>query len=108
MNFVKDTYPDSAGECNYYNDGKRWLFKMIRKKKTIFWGGISDDTFRITFYFGDKAESLILESDLPQSIIESFATAKKYGAIRPVTIIVFDQSDTENIKKLITIKLKIK
>ena len=108
MNFVKDTHPDSTGEWNYYNDGKRWLFKMIKKKKTIFWGGILDDTFRITFYFGDKAESLIQKSELPQSIIDSFGSAKKYGAIRPISIKVSDNSDLDNIKKLITIKLNIK
>jgi hypothetical protein len=29
---------------------------MQQKKKTIFWVGVLKDTFRITFYFGNKAE----------------------------------------------------
>ena len=54
MNHMADNYKDSSGEWNFYNDGKRWLFKMIHKKKTIFWAAILTDTFRITFYFGEQ------------------------------------------------------
>src|SRR5674476_809495 len=49
MNHMADNYKDSSGEWNFYNDGKRWLFKMIHKKKTIFWAAILTNTFRITF-----------------------------------------------------------
>jgi len=108
MTYMSENYDDASGTWNYYNDGKQWLFKMVRKKKTIFWGGIFQDTFRITFYFGDKAEPLIDTSDLPPDIKEGFRTAKRYGAIRPVSIKVFENSDVENILKLIIIKSKIK
>jgi hypothetical protein len=102
------SYKDTSGIWNYYNDGKQWLFKMVQKKKTIFWAAIYKDTFNITFYFADKAETLIDSSELPQSIKDGFKTAKKYGAIRPVSIKVFEQSDVENVLKLIAIKNKIK
>lgn len=108
LNSVKDKYPDSLGGWNYYNDGKRWLFKMTRKKKTIFWAGVLEGTFRITFYFGDKAEPLIKESDLPQAIKDDFKTAKRYGSIRPVTIKVLDDSDVENVNKIVAIKQQLK
>ena len=81
---------------------------MVQKKKTIFWGGILQDTFRITFYFGDKAEPIIEASDLPADIKSGFKNAKKYGAIRPISIKVFEHSDVENVLKLIVIKNKIK
>jgi hypothetical protein len=108
MNHMKNNYKDSAGEWNFYNDGKRWLFKMIYKKKTIFWAGILTDTFRITFYLGNKAETIIENSDLPRSIKEEFRTAKRYGLIRPVTFIVKDKTDVDNVLKMIDIKSKIK
>ena len=108
MNFAKENYKGISGSWNYYNDGKQWLFKLIQKKKTIFWAGILKETFRITFYFGDKAESVIDGSDLPQSIKDGFKTAKKYGLIRAVTIKVNDSSDVDNVLKLIAIKHKIK
>jgi hypothetical protein len=108
MEHLHQNYPDSSGEWNYYKDGHGWLFKMIKKKKTIFWSGIFDDTFRITFYFGDKAELIIDESDLPQIIKDGFKTAKKYGAIRPISVKVLEHSDVNTVLQLIAIKSKIK
>jgi hypothetical protein len=108
MNYVSENYKDISGSWNYYNDGKQWLFKLVRKKKTIFWVGILKDTFRITFWFGDKAEPMIESSDLPQTIKDNFKTAKKYGAIRAVSVKVFEPLDVDIVKKLIAIKQKIK
>lgn len=108
MNHMADNYKDSSGEWNFYNDGKRWLFKMIHKKKTIFWAAILTNTFRITFYFGNKAESIIDSSDLPQTIKDGFRTAKRYGLIRPVSFKIMNNTDVENVLKLIAIKHKIK
>jgi hypothetical protein len=108
MSYISDNYKDMAGTWNYYNDGKQWLFKMVWKKKTIFWSGILKDTFRITFYFGDKAEPLIFESDLPQSIKEDFKTTKRYGKIRAISLMIINLSDIETVKKLVSLKMKIK
>ena len=108
MEYLRQNYPDSSGEWNYYKDGKRWLFKMTRKKKTVFWGGIFEDTFRITFYFGNKAESIIETSDLPHLIKDGFKSAQKYGAIRPIMVKVLEQSDVETVFQLIAIKSKLK
>jgi hypothetical protein len=108
MNYLSENYPDATGSWNYYNDGKQWLFKYVRKKKTIFWSSVLNDTFRITFYLGNKAELIIENSDLPKSIKEEFKTAKKYGLIRPVSFIIKDQTDVDNVLKMIDIKIKIK
>lgn len=108
MNHMADNYKDSLGEWNFYNDGKRWLFKMIHKKKTIFWAAILTNTFRITFYFGNKAESIIDSSDLPQTIKDGFRTAKRYGLIRPVSFKIMNNTDVENVLKLVAIKHKLK
>ena len=108
MNHMSTDYKDSAGQWNFYNDGKRWLFKMVHKKKTVFWAAILTDSFRITFYFGNKAERVIEESDLPVRIKEEFKTAKNYGLIRPISVIVTNYTDIDNILKLIAIKSKLK
>lgn len=100
---------DISWSWNYYNDGKQWLFKLVQKKKTVFWGAVlATGEFRITFYFADKAESLIYGSDLPQIVKENFKTAKKYGAIRPATLLVNTEDDVETVLKLAEIKMKLK
>jgi hypothetical protein len=108
MDHMAVNYKDSSGGWNFYNDGKRWLFKMVNKKKTIFWAAVLTDGFRITFYFGNKAEPIIDGSDLPQTIKDGFRTSKRYGLIRPVSLKIMNKADVENVQKLIAIKHKLK
>jgi hypothetical protein len=108
IDFAKLKYPGISEEWRYYNDGKQWLFKIQYKKKTVFWAGILPDTFRITFYFGNKAESMLRNSDLPDKIKSDFMTAKSYGKIRPVSIRVSGPADFDQICKLIDLKIKVK
>jgi len=108
LNHAYGNYKDVSGDWHYYNDGKQWLFKFIQKKKTLFWASVIDGTFRITFYFGNKAEPEILKSDLNADIIDGFRNAKKYGSIRPVTIVLQEQSDVDSVYQLIRLKSKIK
>ncbi len=108
MSRVSENHKDISGSWNYYNDGKQWLFKMVNRKKTIFWGAILNNAFRITFYFGDKAQPVIDNSDLPADIKEAFLKAKRYGLIRPVSFLVNNKTDVDNVLNLVEIKKKIK
>ncbi len=108
MNHVFHNYTNISGSWNFYNDGKQWLYKLVQKKKTVFWLSVLKGTFRISFYFGDKAEDLICNSDLPSEIREGFLSAKRYGKIRPVTIKINDETDADNVLKLVAIKSKMK
>jgi hypothetical protein len=108
ISYVKNNHKDITEEWRYYNDGKQWLFKMQLKKKTIFWASVLKDTFRITFYFGNKAEPAIEGSPLPQKIKDGFRDARRFGALRPITTIVNENEDLDNILKLIDVKVKLK
>ncbi len=108
LNHAESEYPGSSGSWNFYKDGNQWAFKFVWKKKTLFWAGLHEDTFRVTLYFGDKAIPAFDESDLPQKTKDDFKAAKKYGAIRPSTIKVYTKADVEIVKKLIAIKARIK
>ena len=108
VDHVSENYKDTSGSWNYYNDGKKWLFKMVHKKKTLFWAGITDKTFRITFYLGNKAEAIIENSDLPRNVREEFKTAERYGLIRPLTFLIKSETDVDNVLKMIAIKSKLK
>ena len=108
MDYMSENYKDSSGSWNYYNDGKQWLFKMVLKKKIVFWLAVMKDTFRVTFYFGDKAEPVILASDLPKPVKDDFTGGKHYGKIRAITTKIAGQSDVGTIIKLIDIKTRLK
>jgi len=108
MRAIHEIYPDAEFVWRYYNDGKSWLFRSILKKKTLFWIGLLKDTFRITFYFGDKAESLIEQSDLPDVLKADFKNGKHFGKFRSVTIVVSQAEDIDSAVLLAGIRAALK
>ena len=105
---LRTNHPDFNEQWRYYIDGKSWLLKVTRKSKTIFWLSVLPEAFRITFYFGDRAEPLISDSPISEKFKREFKEGKKYGKIRGITIIVKSEKDIDNIISLIDIKLRIK
>ncbi|MBN1597709.1 MAG: DUF3788 family protein [Bacteroidales bacterium] len=105
LSYVYDNNKDISEEWKYYNDGKSWLFRVFKKKKTLFWIRILKDTFRIAFWFGDKLEPIILESELPDNIKSEFKNAKRFNKSRCIYIDMEDSGDFENVKKLTDIKV---
>jgi hypothetical protein len=108
LSSISEMYPASEEVWKYYNDGKNWLFRVILKKKTLFWIGVLEDTFRITFYFGDKADLLIEKSSLPESIKSEFKDGRRYGKLRAITIKVRGQEDIDNACIVAGIKASMK
>lgn len=106
--YIHENHPDIICEWRYYNDGKSWLMKSTQKAKTIFWLSIIPGAFRITFYFGDKAEQAIMQSKLSDELKTRFIDGKKYGKIRGLTLIMKTKRNVEYVKELISIKQKIK
>jgi hypothetical protein len=108
LDHLYDNHFDITEEWRYYNDGKSWLYRALRKKKTIYWIGIIQDTFRISFLISDKAESLIDASDLSEKIKEGFRNAKKFKIGRYISIEMRSPEDYENVIKLVELKIKLK
>jgi len=101
------TTKEMVGEWRYYNDGKSWLFRGLKKEKVIFWVGVIQGNFRVSFYLSGKAEPLVESSNLPQEIKTGFEETKGQK-FRAITILMDNETDVENVKKLIDIKLKVK
>ena len=108
IEYVYENHFDITEEWRFYNDGKSWLYRALRKKKTLYWAEIIKDTFRISFWFGDKAEPVIEESTLPENIKDAFRNAKRYAHSRAVSIEVRSPEDFENVVKLLELKVKLK
>jgi len=106
--FIHDTYPELSEEWRFYKDGKSWLLKVTKKKRTICWISVFKKKFKQTFYFTDRAEPAILDSSISDELKEQFKTGKYYNKIRGLTIIFSSKKDIEFAKTLIDIKLSIK
>jgi hypothetical protein len=103
---VRAKYPDAEELWKYYTDGHSWLFRIIHKKKTLFWVGVLKDTFRVTFYFGDKAEPLIQNSGIPAAMIKIFKDGKRYGKIRAISVKIQRAEDIGICLKLVDVRIK--
>jgi hypothetical protein len=108
MAYLSECYPSFSGEWRYYQDGKSWLHKVTRKKKTICWVSVYKGAFKTTFYFADKAEDLIKASSLDKDLIEQFVHGKRYGKIRGITVQIKKLADLNDTKILIEIKEQLK
>lgn len=108
VEYLYDKHLNVSEEWRFYNDGKSWLYKAVKKKQTLYWIGVIKDTFRVSFYFGEKAEPVIEASSLPESIKEEFRSAKRYGQLRAISIEVRSEDDFSNIIQLIELKAKMK
>jgi len=106
--YIHSNHPELSEQWKYYNDGKSWLLKVSKKTKTIFWCSILKDSFRITFYFTDKAEQAIINSPISDDLKENFIKGKRYNKIRGLTIIFKYKRDIEYAKSLIRLKLSVK
>jgi hypothetical protein len=108
IDYLYDKHSDITEEWRFYNDGKAWLYRALRKKKTIYWIGVIKDTFRVSFWISEKAIPMIESSDLPDRIKEEYRNAKPFNHSRCITVTVRLDEDLENVLKLIDLKMKIK
>lgn len=108
MDLLDEKDPPLTREWRYYNDGKSWLYKVTKKKKTVCWVSVYDRLFKTTFYFPDRAEPLIIHSGLDKKHIEKFVHGKRYGKTRGLTITVTQPSDLSATQCLIGIKEQLK
>ena len=104
--FIQEEHPDFESEWRFYKDGNAWLMKTTRKKKTIFWLSVVADGFIVAFYFGDKAEPAILESDLSKARKDDFVNGKRYGKVRGISITMTSDDDLADVKALIPIRIR--
>ncbi|MCL2383467.1 MAG: DUF3788 domain-containing protein [Oscillospiraceae bacterium] len=95
---------DISIEWRYYKDGG-WLGKALNKKRTIFWGSLSDGFFSASFNFSNKPElvegieNLDISDDIKNDI-----TATPSGKYIGVTINISKEAELLDLYKMIDFK----
>jgi len=108
FNHIHSNHPDFSEEWRYYKDGKSWLLKVTRKKKTICWVSVLKKKFRMTFYFTDRVEPAIMDSPISNELKDQFKNGKYFGKIRGLTVTFSNKKDFEYANTLIEKKLSAK
>jgi len=99
---------DISLEWRYYKDGG-WLGKATNKKRTIFWGSLSDGFFSASFNFPEKPHlrTGLLELDISEDIKNSLSSTPK-GAFWGFTVDVHSESQLSDLYKIIEYKKSAK
>jgi hypothetical protein len=92
-------------DWNYYKDGKSWLCKVCRKKKTVFWLSVWEGFFKATFFFTEKHLEGIADLDISEQIKDDFCQTKPVGKLFPMLISIDKMEQLEDLLKIIKFKL---
>ncbi len=104
FDFNHANFPDFVERWKYYNDGKRWLLNVSRKKRTLFWLSVRDGSFRTSFYLNSKAAQQVPDCRIPEELKTRFKESEG-GKLRAITVEVRTKKDIEIYKELLALKL---
>jgi hypothetical protein len=108
MSGIHDQFKDISLEWKNYKDSKCWLMPVVRKKKSLCWISLANNTTKVSFWFGKSIEPLVEKSDLSESLKEQFRVAKVNKMGRGFSILLSNEKDLEDVFSIIEFKSKIK
>ncbi len=103
--YVKQVYPAAIEEWNFPGAKYGWSFRLKDKKRAILYLLPRDKFFMAAFVFGEKATTEALESNISPGIKNIISSAMVYAEGRGFRIEIRTGEETEDIKKLVDIKL---
>jgi hypothetical protein len=96
---------DMNYEWRYYHDGKAWLCKVQKKKKTIVWMSAWQGFMQATIYFPLKLLESVLSLDITKELKVKITNTKNVGKSKPC---IFEFRSKEVLKDFeIVMKFKI-
>lgn len=93
-------------EWKFYSKKTGWTMKTLLGKRNLFFSTPMQESFALTFVFGDRAVNAIMDSDVSETIKLELQNARKYMEGRGIRILIRDSESLEQAKKLLKIKLK--
>lgn len=95
-------------EWRYYKDGKAWLSKVQKKKRTIVWMSAWKGYMQATAYFPEKYADLVFELDISAETRERIRNTKKVGKSIPCTFAIDSEDVLDEFRKVVQLKIVTK
>lgn len=95
-------------EWRYYNDGKAWLCKVQKKKRTIVWMSAWKGFMKATMYMPLRYIEEIYNLDIAEEVIEKIKETKNIGKSKPCTFEIRTQKVIKDFDKIMQFKLNNK
>ena len=95
-------------EWRYYRDGKAWLCKVQRKKKTIVWMSVWKGYVSATIYFPERYLEEILALNISEEMKEKIRSVKRVGKSVPCTFEIRNKAVLTDFNEVMHFKMSLK
>ena len=92
----------------YYKDGKAWLCKVQKKKRTIVWMSAWKGFMKATIYIPEKYFDQLYQLDISKEMMEKIKNTKNVGRSKPCIFEVRDEIIFKDINKVTQFKINNK
>jgi hypothetical protein len=105
---LAEDFSDASLEWRFYKDGKSWLGKLVRKKKTVCWVSIWDQAFQTSFYFTSKDDQEIEGLPIALELRNAYRVQTPIGKLKPITLEVASKEALGDVFTLLGYKIGLK
>lgn len=95
-------------EWRYYHDGKAWLCKVQKKKKTIVWMSAWKGYMQATIYFPEKHLEKLDQVELSKEMKNKIMSTKNVGKSKPCIFEIRDDTIFNDFSKVVNFKIACK
>ena len=86
ITLIRNEYDECKPEWKFYNKKSGWIMKMMTKGRNVSFVIPGYGDFRLGFTFGERAEDMVMQSNLPDQIKEELKAARQYAEGRTIQI----------------------
>ena len=95
-------------EWRYYKDGKAWLCKVQKKKKTIVWMSAWKGFMQTAIYFPVRLIDRVYDLDIRNEIKENIKSTKNVGKSKPCIFKITNDNTLVDFEKVMISKIDLK
>ena len=99
---------DMRWEWRYYRDGKAWLCKVQRRKRTIVWMSAWTGYMQATIYIPERLMDQVYALPLERRTKGRIRSTKNVGASKPCIFEIRDTGILEDLNTLMDFKINAK
>jgi hypothetical protein len=95
-------------EWRFYKDGKAWLCKVQKKKRTIVWMSVWSGHIEAVIYFPKRLLENVFELEISNETQQIIKTTKDVGKSKPCIFEVRNETILEDFEKVMQLKIRSK
>ncbi len=99
---------DMVYQWRYYHDGKAWLCKVQKKKRTIVWMSAWKGYVQAAIYFPEKYIQEIHKLELGEDTQEKIRKTKNVGKSKPCIFEIRNKKILKDFNKVMQLKIALK